>query len=256
MAEEVTIFVRPNENYTYKTPFQTINIIQMSEDEQDDPDPIPPGTPLLTAFSTDGTHYTNFNEIEWKPRDGNKPDTSFIISSRGFNYFNKINNPIVSVQYYYELPEHDTMYLKTKYNKIIELDGTTGQARFKFFDIKSIIPCTNEIINNTIRGDEFEKIDRIEGISTNYLLWDTENTEYDDFQFNICYIPSTDEMYFTPVTEMPLTTPKYFLNKEADYFEVGTATFSQTTGEGGDIDSSKFKIKITGASTIFNMTHD
>lgn len=44
MAEEVSIFIRPNENYTYKTPFQTINIVQMSEDEQDDPDPKPPGT--------------------------------------------------------------------------------------------------------------------------------------------------------------------------------------------------------------------
>lgn len=51
MTEEVTVFIRPNENFTYKTPFQTINIVQMSEDEQDDPDPQPPVNPLALELS-------------------------------------------------------------------------------------------------------------------------------------------------------------------------------------------------------------
>lgn len=61
MAEEVTIFVRPNENYTYRTPFQTINIVQMSEDEQDDPDPEPITYDFvspLTAYGIDPDNLT------------------------------------------------------------------------------------------------------------------------------------------------------------------------------------------------------
>lgn len=61
MAEEVTIFVRPNENFTYKTPFQTINIVQMSEDEQDDPDPVPTTYDFvspLTAYGIDPDNLT------------------------------------------------------------------------------------------------------------------------------------------------------------------------------------------------------
>lgn len=54
MTEDIEIFIRPNQNYVYKTPFQTISIIQMSEDDQDDTDPVtpPPEPEQLTMTFT------------------------------------------------------------------------------------------------------------------------------------------------------------------------------------------------------------
>lgn len=255
MAEEVTIFVRPNENYTYKTPFQTINIIQMSEDEQDDPDPITPGTdpePLLIAYSTNGTDFINFNKTNWKPSN-NTTHSGLIINDIGLT----ITNSNWDCRYYYEgIPTSNYLYIKTKHNTILEI--TMEELRnltFNHFNLKSIITCTNEIEETIESNTDFDKLNMIDSPNNliNYTEWSTEGFEIETERMNICYNPDTDELYIGKQLYIPETTPAYFYNSQDNASE---AVFLQNYSFIPSVTFRGKLTKITGASTIFNMTHD
>lgn len=265
MAEEVTIFVRPNENYTYKTPFQTINIIQMSEDEQDDPDPIKPGTdpePLLIAYSTNGTDFINLKEITWKTNPNPEvnihglliTNNSFILTTSSSTLSHNISNII----YYYQLPTTNKYYFKTKYNKIIEIDDAgLYKWSFQLFNLKSIIPCTNEMAETFNSFNNFDKLNAINDMQEliNYTTWGTTN-EFNEYSPpNVCYIPETDELYIGKKSYIPETTGAYFYNNN-DVVQEDTIWAFQNSIDYAAMQFRGRLLKITEASTIFNMTHE
>lgn len=72
MTEQTTIYIKKNENYTYRTPFQTINIVQMV-DESVDPltlelspstVPIPTSTPAKLQTIADQTEVLTITPLQ------------------------------------------------------------------------------------------------------------------------------------------------------------------------------------------------
>jgi len=197
MAEEISIFIRPNENYTYKTPFQTINIVQMSEDEQDDPDPKPP-TPPPTQISimwptTEGIETNNVNlPLQFSSQNTNRwcigYSTDDEYNIRWGNYYSTSN---------IYRSDYETMWGGAAKTTISDFTLT----QFMFYNISCSYLSSDEALSlgtDDIQTIEIEAFRTMRTVNINSSIeyrpfeWQSEQT-YADFYF---IYDKTDNIFY------------------------------------------------------------